>query len=121
MTPTLPRLLFILPCKKPRAMEGWSQSCLCGWIFTHTYAYTNHSRNCKKMKTRLSSALEKAKERYYAIKRRKIEVTQSEATGSPTMEEVVQAEAPGSPLLASAFLVNDVPPPDSTQQVGSSA
>src|ERR1700678_1543446 len=91
-------------------MEGWSQSCLCGRIFTHTYAYTNHSRNCKKTKTRLSSALEKAKERYYAIKHRKIEVTQSEATGSPTMEEVVQAEAPGSPLLASAFLVNDVPP-----------
>jgi hypothetical protein len=101
-------------------MEGWSQSCLCGWIFTHTYAYTNHSHNCKKTKTRLSFALEKDKERYYAIKHHKMEVTQSEATGSPTME-VIQAEASGSPLLASAFLVNDVPSPDSTKNVGSSA
>ena len=100
-------------------MEGWSQSCFCGRIFTQAYAYTNHSRNCKKTKTRLSSALEKAKERYY--KRRKTEVTQSGAMGSPTMEEVVQAKAPGSPLLAPAFPVNVVPPPDSTQQVGSSA
>src|ERR1700678_356352 len=87
-------------------MEGWSQSCLCGRIFTHTYAYTNHLRNCKKTKTRLSSALEKAKERYYAIKRCKIEVTQSEATGSPTMEEVVQAEASGSPLRLSKYEYN---------------
>jgi hypothetical protein len=98
----------------------WSQRCLCGRIFTQTYAYTNHSRNCKKTKTQLSSALEKAKERYYANKRRKTEVTQSEATGS-RMEEVVQAEAPGSLLLAATFPLNDVPPPDSTHQVGSSA
>lgn len=101
--------------------EGWSQSCLCGRIFTQTYAYTNHLRNCKKTKTRLSSALEKAKERYYANKHRKIEVTQSEATGSPRMEEVVQAEAPGSPHSVAAFPLNDAPPPDSTHQVGSSA
>jgi len=102
-------------------MEGWSQSCLCGRIFTQTYAYTNHSRNCKKTKARLSSALEKAKERFYANKRRKTEVTQSEATGSPRMEEVVQTEAPGSPPPAVAFVLNDGPPPDSTNQVGSSA
>lgn len=99
-------------------MEGWSQSCLCGRVFTQTYAYTNHSRNCKKTKTRLSSDLEKAKERYYAIKRRKTEATHSEVTGSSTMEEVVQTEAP---LPAPAFPVNDALPPDSTQQVGSSA
>jgi hypothetical protein len=102
-------------------MQGWSQSCLCGRIFTQTYAYTNHSRNCKKTKTRISSALEKAKERYYANKRRKTEVTQSEATGSPRLEEVVQAEAPGSPLPAAAFLSNDAPPPGGTHQVRSSA
>ena len=101
--------------------EGWSQSCICGRIFTQTYAYTNHSRNCTKTKTRLFSALEKAKERYYANKHRKTEATQSEATDSPRMEEVVQAEAPGSPLLAAAFPLNDAPPPESTHQVGSSA
>jgi hypothetical protein len=101
-------------------MQGWSQSCLCGRIFTQTYAYTNHSRSCKSTKTRLSSALEKAKERYYANKRRKTEVTQAEATGSPSLEEVVQAEAPGSPLPASAFPSNDAPPPDGTHQVRSS-
>ena len=100
--------------------SGWSQSCLCGRIFTQTYAYTNHSRNCKKTKTQLSSALEKAKERYYANKRRKTEVTQFEATGF-RMEEVVQAQAPGSLLLAATFPLNDAPPPDSTHQVGSSA
>ena len=102
-------------------MEGWSQSCVCGRVFTQTYAYTNHSRNCKKTKTRLSSALEKAKERYYANKRCKTGVTQSEATGSPRMEGYVQTEAPGSPLPAAAFPLNDGPPPDSTHQVGSSA
>jgi hypothetical protein len=100
-------------------MQGWSQSCLCGRIFTQIYAYTNHSRHCKKTKTRLSSALEKAKERYYANKRRKTEVTQSEATGSPRMEEVVQTEAPGSPLPTAAFPLNDARPPDSIHQVGS--
>lgn len=101
-------------------MEGWSQSCVCGRVFTQTYAYTNHSRNCKKTKTRLSSALEKAKERYYANKRSKTEVTQSEATGSPRIEEVVQTEAPGSPPAAVASPLNDAAPPDSTHQVGSS-
>jgi hypothetical protein len=101
-------------------MQGWSQSCLCGRIFTQTYAYTNHSRNCKSTKTRLSSALEKAKERYYANKRRKTEVTQSEATGSPRLEEVVQAEASGSLLPAAAFPLN-APLTDGTHQVRSSA
>ena len=98
-------------------MEGWSQSCLCGRVFTQTYAYTNHSRNCKKTKTRLSSALEKAKERYFANKRRKTEVTQSEATGSPKVEEVIQTEAP---LPAGAFPLNDASLPNGTHQVGSS-
>ena len=96
---TFIRLLsyMVLPCRLPLEMEGWSQSCVCGRIFTQTYAYTNHSRNCKKTKTRLSSALEKAKERYCANKCHKTEVTQSEATRSTRMEEV---EAPGSPLPA---------------------
>jgi hypothetical protein len=77
----------------------------------------------KKTKTRLSSALEKAKERYYANKRHKTEVTQSEATasGSPRMEEVVQTEAPGSALPAASFPLSDALPPDSTHQVVSSA
>jgi hypothetical protein len=114
---------MVLPCRLPLEMEGWSQSCLCGRVFTQTYAYTNHSRNCKKTKTRLSSALEKAKERYYANKRHKTEVTQSEATasGSPRMEEVVQTEAPGSALPAASFPLSDALPPDSTHQVVSSA
>jgi hypothetical protein len=101
-------------------MQGWYQSCLCGRIFTQTYAYTNHSRNCKKTKTRLSSSLEKAKERYYANKRQKTEVTQSEATGSPRMEEIVQAEEPGFPLPAATFPLNGTPraPPDSMPPVG---
>ena len=74
------------------------------------------------MKTQLSSALEKAKERYYANKRCKTEVTtQPEATGFPRMEEVVQTEAPGSPLPAATFPLNDAPPPDTTHHVGSSA
>ena len=114
-------LYLVLPCRLPLAMQGWSQSCLCGRIFTQTYAYTNHSRNCKKTKTRLSDALEKAKERHYANKRRKTEVMQSEATGSPRLEEAVQAEAPGSPVLAAVFPSNDAPPPDSTHHVRSSA
>ena len=82
-----------------------------------TYAYTNHSHNCKKMKTWLSSALAKAKERYFANKRCKTEVTQSEATGSPKVEDVIQAEAPGSPLPAGAFPLNDASLPNSSHQV----
>ena len=64
-----------------------------------------------------------AKERYYANKRHKIEITQSEATGPGRMEEIVQAEAPGSPLPAATFPLNDTPraPPDSMPQVGYSA
>ena len=71
------------------------------------------------MKTWLSSALEKAKDRYYANKRHKTEVTQSQgSTGSSRSEEIVQAEAPPP---AAAFPLIDAPPPDSTHQVGSSA
>ena len=114
-------LYLVLPCGLPLAMQGWSQSCLCGHIFTQTYAYTNHSCNCKKTKTQLSDALEKAKERHYANKCRKTEVTQSEATGSPRLEEAIQAKAPGSPVLAAIFPSNDAPLPNGTHHVRSSA
>lgn len=47
--------------------------CLCGRSFTLEYAHSNHQRQCKKTKKRLSSALEKAKEIWNTKKRRRIE------------------------------------------------
>ena len=72
---------------------GWSQDCICGRTFTVPHAYTNHSRLCKKAKTRLSSALDKARQIWQANKHRKTEAAQPEAPRSREMEEVVQPEA----------------------------
>ena len=69
----------------PGAMDipaAWSQSCLCGRIFSVPQAYTCHKRSCQKTKKRLSGALEKAKEIWQAKKRRKTE----EITFSPVAE-----------------------------------
>jgi len=77
---------------------AWSQGCICGRTFTAPQGYTNHLHICKKMKTWLSSALDKARQIWQANKHHKTEVAQLEATGSCKME--------------------DVPLPDSHQQVG---
>ena len=66
---------------------AWSQGCICGRTFTAPQGYTNHLRVCKKTKTRLSSALDKARQIWQANKRRKTEAAQLEATGSRKMED----------------------------------
>ena len=72
---------------------------------------------CKKTKTQLSSALEKAKEIWQANKRRKIEAALPEAIGS---SETAQPEATRSPsrhLAATRLSLDDTPLLGIQQQV----
>jgi hypothetical protein len=52
---------------------AWSQSCICGRIFSLPQAYTFHQRSCQRTKKRISGALEKAKDILQVRKRRKME------------------------------------------------
>jgi hypothetical protein len=58
---------------------AWSQACICGRVFSLPQALSCHQRSCPRLKKRLSSALEKAKEVWQSRKRRKAEVDQNEA------------------------------------------
>lgn len=50
-------------------MEAFTERCVCGRTFSQPYALTNHQRSCKKRKSRLSSALAKAKDLWTSRKR----------------------------------------------------
>jgi hypothetical protein len=79
---------------------AWSQSCICGRIFSLPQAYTFHQRGCQKTKKRMLGALEKARDILQAKKRRKTEVVAD--TGPSSQLEVADlAHAP----------VNDLPIP----------
>jgi hypothetical protein len=112
---------------------AWSQDCICGRTFTVPHAYTKHSRLCKKVKTRLSSALDKARQIWQANKHHKTEAAQPEAPCSHEMEEVIQPEATssreaeevaqpettGSSRQLASLPLDDAPLPGIDQQVGS--
>jgi hypothetical protein len=72
---------------------AWSQSCICGRIFSVPQAYTCHKRSCLKTKKRLSGALEKAKDVWKANKRRKTEEMVHRAATSSSIQ-LVAAEPP---------------------------
>ena len=46
----------------------FTQTCVCGRVFSDLGAFTRHEKGCRKGKKRLSSALAKAKEIYQAKK-----------------------------------------------------
>jgi hypothetical protein len=78
-----------LTVKFDRVMElppAWSQSCICGHMFSVPQAYTCHKCSCQKTKKRFSSALEKAKEVWQVKKRRKMEQV------AESIEEVTQSQ-----------------------------
>ena len=83
---------------------AWSQTCICGRIFSVPQAYTYHKRSCQKTKKRLSCALEKAKEVWQARKRRKTEeATRIEETAGSPSNQNVAAEPLDDALLHGAL------------------
>jgi hypothetical protein len=79
-------------------MEAFSERCVCGRTFSQPYALTNHQRTCKKRKSRLSSALAKAKDLWVNRKRPRLKApeagltlvapTQSATVDEPPSDEV---------------------------------
>jgi len=74
--------------------SAWSQSCICGRIFSVPQAYTCHKYSCLKTKKQLSGALEKAKDIWKANKCCKTEETVHHKATSSSIQ-LVAAE----PLL----------------------
>lgn len=87
---------------------AWSQSCLCGRVFSVPQAYTYHKRSCQKTKKRLSGALEKAREVWQAKKRRKTE----EITLSPVAEDILDQSTDTTPSRGPEALVTTVIHPE---------
>ena len=84
-----------------RIMQGFSQTCHCGRVFSHTYALTNHEQTCKKSKKRLSHALAMAKEVWQTRKKRRC-VPDAEAdsiAGQNAQPEAVAAIVPESHIV----------------------
>jgi hypothetical protein len=61
-------------------MEAFSERCVCGRTFSQPYALTNHQRTCKKRKSRLSSALAKAKDFWINRKRPRLNAPEAGLT-----------------------------------------
>jgi hypothetical protein len=87
-------------------MQGFSQTCHCGRVFSHTYAFTNHERTCKKLKKRLSHALAMAKEVWQTRKKRRC-VPNAEADSIAGQN--VQPEAAAA-IAAEPHIVDVCPP-----------
>ena len=70
---------------------AFTQTCVCGRVFSDLDAFTRHEKGCRKGKKRLSSALAKAKEVYQA-KKVKLSVASTRSSldgpnaGSPAAE-----------------------------------
>jgi hypothetical protein len=80
-------------------VDDW-QSCLCGRTFSQPNAYSNHKCKCSKTKKRLSTALEKAKEKWTGKKRRKLNPPDSESSASTSqpMPGLMRAPSPNASL-----------------------
>ena len=51
---------------------GYTEICVCGRAFFKQSAYTNHKRSCRKSQKHLSSALDKAKQRWFEKKKQRL-------------------------------------------------
>jgi hypothetical protein len=58
-------------------MDADEYSCVCGRSFAQASGLNYHNRTCKKARTRLSGALEKAKEVWAIRKKRRLENTKA--------------------------------------------
>jgi hypothetical protein len=52
--------------------SGYTEICVCGRTFFRQSAFTNHKRSCQKSQEHLSSALDKAKQRWSEKKTRRL-------------------------------------------------
>ena len=75
-------------------MEVFSERCVCGRTFSQPYALTNHQRACKKRKSRLSSALAKAKEFWVNRKRPRLNTPDAGLTLVPPTQSPIGDEPP---------------------------
>lgn len=55
--------------------RAYCETCFCGKSFSLPGTYTHHKRNCTKTKKRLAEVLMKAKEKWTARKRRRLETS----------------------------------------------
>lgn len=83
--------------------------CYCGRRFEQTNAFSNHQRSCKKAKTRLSSALDGAKEKWYQKKKARIEEMVSNAPLSSLnpSTSASRLETPTSPPTGPESTISD--------------
>ena len=80
---------------------AWSGECMCGRTFSSPSGYTNHQRSCSKMKKRLSSCLEKARDALsQAKKRHKTGVVPPEATARSHIAEGARQTESREPLIS---------------------
>jgi hypothetical protein len=74
------------------------QLCACGRTFAQPSASNNHKRTCPKTRKRLSSALNRAKERWSVNKRRKVDVAESSGSANQRfMPGLMRKPSPGKP------------------------
>lgn len=106
-------------------MESFEHECNgCGRTFTHTNAFSNHQRTCKKSKARLSSVLATARENWTRLKRARISgpkadlphayqlsPTQSSSTSSSSSHTILPSTShPNATTLSTANpLLFDLP------------
>ena len=75
--------------------SGYTEICVCGRAFFKQSAYTNHKRSCRKSQKYLTSALDKAKQRWYEKKKQRLLSSSAagDLTDIPNSEIIVDPSA----------------------------
>lgn len=89
-----------------------SYECCCGRTFLQTNAFSNHQRSCKKSRTRLSSALESAKENWSRLKKARLQppVPQSPPSTPSLTVSILASPLPNVSDLPQAASLSTSPP-----------
>lgn len=74
--------------------------CCCGRGFLQPNAFSKHQKSCKKSKTRLSSALDSAKENWNRLKKARLEARETLNPASPTSHSTSTSTDTGPPVDA---------------------
>lgn len=67
--------------------SGFSELCVCGRTFHEQGALSYHKRTCKKSKSRLAGALDKAKQTWKRQKRRRLDDVLGASSQEPAQTE----------------------------------